>query len=151
MKPRIPQQTGFTLIELMITVAIIGIIAAVALPSYQRYIARAARTDAAAVLQQNAQQLERNRTLGNSYSKTPAGDDYTIPPELAQSPRDVPANQARYRIELLTVGNGYVLKAVPRAAGAMAGDECGTLTLNHFGQKAMENAHSQVGVAGCWG
>lgn len=144
-----PAQTGFTLIELMITVAIIGIISAIALPSYQRYVARAARTDAAAVLQQNAQQLERNRTLSHSYAKTPSGDDYTLPAALAQSPRDVPPAQARYRISLTLKDGGYLLKAIPNAA--MSQDECGTLTLDHYGQKAMENAHSGVGVAGCWG
>jgi type IV pilus assembly protein PilE len=58
---------GFTLIELMITVAIIGIISALALPSYNSYITRSKRTECRAALMQVMQQQERYFTQQNSY------------------------------------------------------------------------------------
>lgn len=61
-----PQQ-GFTLIEVMITVAIIGIVSAIAYPSYTEYIRRGHRADARAGLLQAAQWMERAATATGSY------------------------------------------------------------------------------------
>jgi len=72
-------QTGFTLIELMVTVAIVGILASIALPSYSRYINQANRSDAKAVLLENVQFLERNYTEANKYNKDSAGNDISLP------------------------------------------------------------------------
>jgi type IV pilus assembly protein PilE len=59
---------GFTLIEMMITVAIIGILASIAYPAYQDYVRRAARADAKAVLMETAQFMERHFTTNNAYT-----------------------------------------------------------------------------------
>ncbi|MBU4500895.1 MAG: prepilin-type N-terminal cleavage/methylation domain-containing protein, partial [Gammaproteobacteria bacterium] len=64
---------GFTLIELMITVAIIGILAAIAYPSYTQYVQRANRAEARGLMLENAQFLERNFTMANRYHQTSAG------------------------------------------------------------------------------
>ena len=86
------RESGFTLIELMITVAIIAILAAIAYPSYTQYVRRAHRADAKTALLSNAQFLERNYTESNLYHKTDPdndGDDdspYLIPNHPAMAP-----------------------------------------------------------------
>ena len=64
---------GFTLIELMVTVAIVAVIAAVALPAYTEQVARTRRGDAQAALLSTAQWLERQYTLNSAYNKNGDG------------------------------------------------------------------------------
>lgn len=70
------QNTGFTLMELMITVAIIGILAAIALPSYQQYVVRSNRTDMQAQMMVIAAALERYRAQQFSYKSATLGIVY---------------------------------------------------------------------------
>jgi len=128
-------------------VAIIGILAAIALPAYQAYIRLGYRADAKAVLLENAQFLERNFTEVNKYNEDAAGNDIVLP--VTQSPRE-PGSTAQYAITLdagNTSATTYRLLATPEADGAMASDECGTLTLNQAGQKGVTGTAS---VATCW-
>ncbi len=81
--------TGFTLIELMITVAVVAILAAIALPSYQAYVRKANRAQAKADLVELAQMLERRHTVENTYA------GMTLP--FSQSPRDGTARYAFLR------------------------------------------------------
>ncbi|MBT4987165.1 MAG: prepilin-type N-terminal cleavage/methylation domain-containing protein, partial [Proteobacteria bacterium] len=64
------KQTGFTLIELMIVIAIVGILAMIALPMYSDYVTRARRTDGQTTLFQVAQELERCYTQYSTYNKS---------------------------------------------------------------------------------
>ena len=133
-------QAGFTLIELMITVAVIGILAAIAYPSYTQYVQRAARAEARALLLENAQFLERNYTTSNRYDQTSAGTAITLP--RTQSPV---SGTAKYNLTLSAVAaQSYTLSAAP--TGSMAGDACGTLTLTNAGVQGAGGA-----VADCWG
>ena len=72
MKQRYPHQIGFTLIELMITVAIIGILSAIAYPSYESYVRKSRRVDAKNALLDLASRQERYFSVNNKYSTTAA-------------------------------------------------------------------------------
>lgn len=126
-------QPGFTLIEVMITVAIVGILAAIALPSYREHVARSRRVDAQATLMEAAQFMERHYTQNGRYTGAtlPAGLQggvfYTI---------TLPA-------DTLTATT-YTLQAAP--ANAQAGDRCGNLTFNQAGVRGVSGAT----VAECW-
>lgn len=146
---------GFTLIELMITVAIVGIIAAVAFPSYQNYVRQSNRAVAKAILYENAQFMERFYTQNNQYiasvgpngvANGGGGDDIAVVLPITQSPKPGPGVVAQYNISLAAVADAtFTLRAVPVATGSMAGDPCGTLTLTNTGvQGAGGN------VADCW-
>lgn len=119
------QMHGFTLVELMIVVAIIAILASVALPSYQSQIRDGRRADAAAVLMQARQQMERHYSKNYTYV-SPMG----LP---TQSPNDGGAT-AYYTISSGSLSDStYTLTATP--TGSQAGDRCGALTINQAGVK----------------
>lgn len=136
---------GFTLIEVMIVVAVIAILAAIALPSYQEYIRRGNRAEARASLLQAAQWLERVATSTGTYLSTKNVGNF--PGEL----KTVPSKT--YAVSLGgtdDAGSMFTLSAIPQ--GSQVADKCGTLTLNQAGARSVTVAGASEDLkAECWG
>lgn len=134
---------GFTLIELMITVAIIGILVAVALPSYQAYIERGQRAHAKTVLLEAAQFMERYRSSNFKYRDTITNAPPALPTRLQVSPS--PSEGAkRYDITLVALDDfSFTLTASP---SGWTDSVCGNLTLTNLGVKGQ----SLGDTATCW-
>ena len=138
------KSSGFTLIELMIVVAIVAILAAIAYPSYQEQVRKSRRADAKAVLLEAAQWLERHYTVNNTYVVDFAAD---FPAALKKSPKD--GGTAYYNITLGNLAqNTFTLTATPQATGGQDKDKCGGLTLTHTGAKGVLGTGATV--AQCW-
>jgi len=129
------KQRGFTLIELMITVAIVGILTAIAVPSYNSYVRRSRRADAIVALTGLAQQYERCYTRYNAYNNANCN------PVLGDTPG------GKYTIAADDAGvnaNDFAIKATP--LGDQAKDTaCGTFKLNSAGVKSVTGA-----ATNCW-
>lgn len=117
---------GFTLIELMIVVVVIGILAAIAYPSYLEHVRQTRRAEVSALLLENAQLLERH------YSRHGAYDSGTVSGLASQSPA---TGAAIFSIVPSLAAESFTLTATAVPGGIMAGDACASYTLNQVNQR----------------
>ena len=142
-------QPGFTLMELMITVAIIGILASIAYPSYQDSVMKSRRADAKGALLGFENAMERYFTEHNTYLGAGAGGADTGAPTIFSATSPVDGGTAYYDLTIDTAtASTYTLHATRR--GAQFNDKCGTLTLTHRNEKGIINAASGVTAPDCW-
>ncbi len=142
-------ERGFTLVELMVVVALIAIISAIAIPSYRQHVQRGARSDLKTVLMENAAFMERFATENNGTYLTAGGVSPVLP--LLVSPRGSTGTNVKYNISFVAgepTNRTYQLQAVP--ANSMSSDECGTFTINNLGQRESKNTSNGMTLDTCW-
>jgi type IV pilus assembly protein PilE len=111
--------------EVLVTVVIVGILSAIALPSYTKQIQKSRRSDAKSALVGAAEQMERYFTERGTYATATLGSS-GIYPSTTQN--------GYYTLSLVGLNaTSYTLKATP--AGAQVGDPCGNLTYDYQGNK----------------
>ena len=124
---------GFTLIEIMIVIAIIGIVITIGYPSLTEYMKKGRRADAAGLLTEQAQILERFYSKSNLYTGatglSTGNDFYTITPTIADQT--------------------FTLTAIRKPGSSLATDKCGDFTISSTGARGLVN--NTATVKDCWG
>ena len=135
--------SGFTLIEVMIVVAVVGILAAIAYPSYQQYVIRANRSAAQQFMLEATSRQEQYLLARRTYasgSSAFATLQLTVPPEVTK----------HYQVTIENpVANppSYDVVAAPLGTSVQAKDACGTLTLSSVGVKTVSGSKP---ARDCW-
>ncbi len=126
------RSAGFTLIELMITVVIIGILGAIAFPSYVNYVTEAKRSDGQIALMNAAQNLERCFTENNAYNHANCVFAATSP-------------EGHYATTIVRAATTFTLTATPQAS--QTDPLCANLSLTNTGIQGISGTGT---VAECW-
>lgn len=146
-------QHGFTLIELMIVIAVVAILAAIGYPSYQEQVAKSRRADVQRALMEAEQYMRRYFNARDTF------EGASLPAALAASPR-AGSGAASYNIVLIeninTVvatttalsASSFTLRAV--RTGVMLTDKCGDLNVTNTGVKTLINPAAGMTVADCF-
>lgn len=134
-------QVGFTLVEIMIVVLIIGVLAGIAYASYQNLMIKSRRGTAATCLQERAQFMERLYSTRMSYA---------VAPEAPATPQQCdPAVSRFYTISYASrSATAYTLNATPIGIQLAKDTKCGTLSLTHQGVRGKSG--TAASAAECW-
>jgi type IV pilus assembly protein PilE len=136
------KQFGFTLMELMISIVILGVLVGVAFPAYKGQMSSTRRSVAASCLTEYAQFMERNYSTNMSYA-TNNGVDVLLP--QTNCSKDL---TGYYTFELIKDVSTYTLKAAP--TGSQSSDSCGTLTVNQLGERTANGQSDTATIRSCW-
>ncbi|MBI1904768.1 MAG: type IV pilin protein [Rhodocyclales bacterium] len=136
---------GFTLIEVMIVVAIVSILVGIAYPSYVEHIQRSRRSECTTVMVSVANMLERrySTTAPATYVAAPP-----IPAALTACPSQGGGGVYYNIAPTVLTATTFTIQATPTIS--QAGDKCGSLTLTHAGVKGVIGAKPGVTAEQCW-
>jgi type IV pilus assembly protein PilE len=159
-KPQRTASFGFSMIELMIVVAIIAILASIAVSSYSNYVVKSNRSAGTACMSQYASYMERYYTTNLRYDAAPASSGTAAPvanPVLGTTPAPAlvldcattaqTGNNYQYTVSAPTTAT-YTIQAAPINAQLTRDKLCGTLTLNQVGTRTSSGTGT---LAQCWG
>lgn len=135
-------EKGFTLVELLMVVAIIGLLLAVALPSYQDSVLAGGRAEGQSLLMEVAADQERFYSINGGYSTNAA--PLADPPQATRTSESDLYQVAVSACTGGTIGDCFVATATPQ--GSQTDDSCTSLTLDHTGQRG---ANGDT-VENCW-
>lgn len=146
---RVSDQQGFTLVEILVAVAIVGLLAAIAIPSYERYSRKAVRADARNQLMQAAQYMQRFYAASDRYDQDRSGTAVAtlMPTTLKRAPA---SGTKLYDLQITATADTFTLKMVRTSGARMASDECGNYTLTSTGARGLESTSGGMTVDSCW-
>ena len=146
---KVKRAPGFTLIELMIVVAIVAILAAIALPAYGRYVLRSGRVEAKTALNFVMQAQERYFSTYNRYSPVLVGPQPAGLGLVVNCGGGINSENCNYRVTVEAVAGDQNITLVATPIGRQASDICGPLRLSAAGVKLPAPVAAHTNGA-CW-
>jgi type IV pilus assembly protein PilE len=138
---------GFTLIEILTVVVVLGVLAAVAIPSWRQHVLRTRRADAKESLIRL--QVAQEDFFGR-HARYATTDEMSLPTPAGLG-MSANSGDANYRIEIRTAPDGLAFDATARAAAAQSDDTfCATFTINHLGMRGATDATGADRSLDCW-
>lgn len=128
---------GFTLVELLVTVAILGVLAAIALPSYSAYVQKSKRSDAMAAISQAAANQEKYYAMNSQYIAK--ADPFS-------GTTSIDSPEGYYTVTAEVNSSGTSFKVIAKAGTEQASDSCDGFSLTNTGQKGV----TEGTVSDCW-